>query len=181
MEQLSRSRVSRLKCGHSMCAPCLERIFKLSITDPQHMPPRCCTQDHIPLKHVDHLFDRGFKKTWNLKFAEVTTKNKTYCPARECSEWIQPANIRREGGRKSARCDRCGTKVCCSCNGRWHGSGPCPGDPETVDILAQAKLEGWTRCYMCKALVELKGGCNHMKWYAFRCSNFFPLCPLFCS
>lgn len=162
MGDVPAAKASKLKCGHSMCRPCLERIFKLSITDPQHMPPRCCSQDHIPLKHVDTLFDPSFKKTWNRKFAEFSTKNRIYCPSRKCGEWIKPANIRREDGRKIARCGRCKTKVCCTCNGRWHGAGPCPSDPATVDLLAQAKEEGWKRCYKCRALVELKEGCNHM-------------------
>ncbi|KAK8932098.1 hypothetical protein VCV18_000629 [Metarhizium anisopliae] len=101
------------------------------------MPPRCCTTDHIPLKHVERLFDHAFKKTWNRKFAEYSTKNRVYCPARKCGEWIKPSNIKREDGRKVGRC-------------------------KTADILAQAKEEGWKRCYRCKALVELKEGCNHM-------------------
>ncbi|EFY98314.2 revertant of glycogen synthase kinase mutation [Metarhizium robertsii ARSEF 23] len=162
MGDVSTSKASKLRCGHYMCRPCLERIFRLSVTDPQHMPPRCCTTDHIPLKHVERLFDHAFKKTWNRKFAEYSTKNRVYCPARKCGEWIKPSNIKREDGRKVGRCSRCRTKVCCACNTRWHGATSCPNDPETADILAQAKEEGWKRCYRCKALVELKEGCNHM-------------------
>ncbi|KAK2595322.1 hypothetical protein QQS21_006979 [Conoideocrella luteorostrata] len=162
MGDINPAKVSKLKCGHSMCRSCLERSFKLSITDPQHMPPKCCTQDHIPLKHVDRLFDIAFKKTWNRKFAEWSTKNRVYCPLPKCGEWIKPANVRREDGRKVARCSRCRTKVCCSCGGRWHGAGACPSDPEMANLLAQAKEEGWKRCHRCKAMVELKEGCNHM-------------------
>lgn len=164
MGDINPAKISTLKCGHSMCRSCLERIFKLSITDPQHMPPRCCTQEHIPLKHVDRIFDNAFKKAWNHKFAEYSTKNRIYCPSRKCGEWIKPAYIRREDGRKVARCGRCRTKVCCSCSRRWHGPGSCPGDAETANLLAQAKEEGWKRCYRCKVLVELKEGCNHMTW-----------------
>jgi hypothetical protein len=49
------TRSAKLPCGHRMCNSCLRRIFTMSIKDPQHMPPKCCNQDHIPLKHVDHL------------------------------------------------------------------------------------------------------------------------------
>ncbi|PNY27659.1 E3 ubiquitin-protein ligase itt1, partial [Tolypocladium capitatum] len=162
MGDMSASKSAKLRCGHAMCRSCLERIFRLSITDPQHMPPRCCTQDHIPLKHVDRLFDDRFKKAWNRKFAEFSTRNRLYCPSRKCGEWIKPANIRRENGGKVARCGRCKTKVCGVCNGKWHGSEECPKDEETARLLAQAKDEGWKRCYRCKAIVELKEGCNHM-------------------
>ncbi|RDL31494.1 uncharacterized protein BP5553_09703 [Venustampulla echinocandica] len=161
-DDIPRSKSAKLKCGHRMCHPCLRRIFKLSVTDPQHMPPKCCTSDHIPLKHVDRLFDINFKKTWNKKFQEYSTKNRIYCPARRCGEWIKPQNIHKEDGKKYGKCSRCKTKVCCLCNGKWHGSKDCPKDEETNKLLETAKQAGWQRCYSCRTMVELKEGCNHM-------------------
>ena len=162
------SKTAKLACTHRMCHACLRRIFTLSITDPQHMPPKCCTIDHIPLKHVDKLFDIRFKKKWNQKYQEYTTKNRIYCPARGCGEWIKPANIHIDtsgganGGRKYGRCSRCRTKVCCVCNGRWHSRRECPKDEATARFAEIAKKEGWQRCFNCSATVELKEGCNHM-------------------
>jgi IBR domain, a half RING-finger domain len=156
-------KTAKLGCGHRMCNPCLKRNFKLSITDPQNMPPKCCTAD-IPIKHVESLFDTNFKRTWNQKLAEYSTRNRIYCPSRRCGEWIKPDDIRREDGRKCGRCSRCNTKVCCACNGKWHYSRDCPRDEETNQFLEQAKREGWQRCHRCKAMVELKEGCNHMTW-----------------
>lgn len=57
------SRSAKLPCSHRWCHKCLKRIFRLSITDPALMPPRCCTLDHIPLRIVEKLFDREFKGT----------------------------------------------------------------------------------------------------------------------
>ncbi|KAL8725876.1 MAG: hypothetical protein Q9166_007073 [cf. Caloplaca sp. 2 TL-2023] len=151
-----------------MCHACLRRIFTLSITDPQHMPPKCCTAKHIPLKHVDKLFDLKFKMKWNQKYQEYTTKNRLYCPARGCGEWIKPANIHVDtsgganAGRKYGKCGRCRTKVCVACNGRWHPSRTCPKDDATKQFIEIAKKEGWQRCFNCSATVELKEGCNHM-------------------
>lgn len=68
---------AKLKCGHRMCHSCLKRAFRLSVKDPQHMPPKCCTSAHIPLKHVDRLFDTDFKKTWNRKFAEYLRRTES--------------------------------------------------------------------------------------------------------
>ena len=168
MDELPSTKTAKLKCNHRMCNSCLRRSFKLSTTDPQHMPPKCCTEDVISLKHVEKLFDNNFKKTWNRKFREFSTRNRIYCPSRRCGEWIKPENIYREddrkGGRKVARCGRCKTKVCCACNGKWHASRECPQDEETNNFLEQAKQEGWQRCHRCKAMVELKEGCNHMTW-----------------
>ena len=176
------SRSAKLACQHHMCNSCLRRIFTLSITDPQHMPPKCCTTDHIPLKHVEKLFDLKFKKTWNRKYQEYTTQNRIYCPARGCGEWIKPANIHVDtsggidGGRKYGKCTRCRTKVCCTCNGRWHAGQECPKDEATARFAEIAKQEGWQRCYNCSATVELKEGCNHMTC---RCTaEFCMICGL---
>ncbi|KAJ9132512.1 RBR-type E3 ubiquitin transferase [Pleurostoma richardsiae] len=162
MDELPSRKTAKLKCGHRMCNHCLKRSFKLSITDPQHMPPKCCTSDNIPLKHVERLFDMTFKKNWNKKFAEYSSRNRIYCPSRRCGEWIRPEDTYHEDGRVVAKCGHCKTKVCCACNGKWHKSRECPGDDETNRLLEQAKEEGWQRCYRCKAMVELKEGCNHM-------------------
>ncbi|KAI4088369.1 MAG: hypothetical protein LQ344_006154 [Seirophora lacunosa] len=163
------SRTALLACSHRMCHSCLRRIFTLSLTDPQHMPPKCCIPDqHIPLKHVDRLFDLKFKMKWNQKYQEYTTKNRLYCPARGCGEWIKPAHIHIDSsggantGRKYGKCTRCRTKVCAACNGRWHSSRICPRDDATKQFIEIAKKEGWQRCYNCSATVELKEGCNHM-------------------
>ncbi|KAI5202836.1 hypothetical protein E4T39_04567 [Aureobasidium subglaciale] len=131
------TRSAKLPCGHRMCNPCLRRIFTMSIKDPQHMPPKCCNSDHIPLKHVDHLFDDRFKILWNTKYQEYTTKDRIYCPARGCGRWIKPANIHKLNGH-------------------------CPNDPDTKRLVDMAKEKGWQRCHNCKAMVELKEGCNHM-------------------
>ena len=145
-----------------MCHACLKRIFKMSVKDPAHMPPKCCTSDHIPLKHVDKLFDLKFKLKWNRKYQEYMTRNRIYCPARRCGEWIKPTQIHLENGRKVGTCKRCQTRVCCQCNNKMHKSRDCPKDEATNQFIEKAKAEGWQRCFNCKAMVELKEGCNHM-------------------
>lgn len=156
------SRSVKLACSHRMCHECLRRIFTMSVTDPAHMPPRCCSSEHIPLKHVDKLFGQNFKKTWNRKFQEYTTQNRIYCPARGCGDWIKPSHITVEHGRKVGKCKRCNTRVCCTCNNKMHTSRECPKDPATREFIEIAKQKGWQRCYSCSAMVELKEGCNHM-------------------
>ncbi|KAF2872004.1 hypothetical protein BDV95DRAFT_31405 [Massariosphaeria phaeospora] len=158
------NKTAKLGCGHRMCHACLKRQFLLSVKDPQHMPPRCCTADHIPLKYVERLFDDKFKRTWNTKYQEYTTGNRLYCPTKGCGEWIKPSRIRMDltYRRQYARCGRCDTKVCVTCNGRFHTRRECPRDEETNRVVQMAKEKGWQRCYNCKAVVELKEGCNHM-------------------
>jgi hypothetical protein len=134
----------------------------MSIKDPAHMPPRCCTDDHIDLKHVDKLFNQDFKKTWNRKFEEYKTKNRVYCVTKGCGEWIKPSHITIEHGRKIGKCKKCGARVCATCNNKAHTSRDCPKDPETRQFINTAKEKGWQKCFNCSAMVELKEGCNHM-------------------
>jgi IBR domain, a half RING-finger domain len=159
------SRTAKLDCGHRMCRTCLKRIFTMSVTDPAHMPPKCCTAECIPLKHVDKLFDTKFKVKWNRKYQEYTTANRLYCPSRGCGAWIRPKDIKADPtlrGRRYGKCARCRTKVCATCNNRWHSAKVCPHDEETKRFVDMAKEQGWQRCFNCQATVELKEGCNHM-------------------
>ncbi|KAI1264255.1 hypothetical protein F5Y18DRAFT_417933 [Xylariaceae sp. FL1019] len=126
------------------------------------MPPKCCTPDCIPLKHVNDLFNDDFKRLWNRKFAEFSNRDRITCPSRRCDQMIRPSQIRHHrNGRSSARCS-CGTKVCCSCYGKWHESKQCPVDEGTSQFLQTAKEKGWKPCYKCHHMVELVEGCNHM-------------------
>lgn len=164
-DEIPINKTAKLSCGHHMCYSCLKRQFTLSVSDPQHMPPTCCTDDHIPLKHVEKLFDDKFKRLWNKKYQEYTTANRFYCPMKNCGEWIKPKFQRDPAtGRKFARCGRCNTKVCYLCNAKFHTRRDCPRDEETNRIVQMGKDEGWQRCPSCKTMVELKEGCNHMTW-----------------
>lgn len=153
---------AKLSCGHRMCHDCIRRIFDLSVKDPQHMPPRCCTDDPIPVKYVDILFDDKFKAKWTRKYKEYNTRDRLYCATPRCGNWIKPIHVHTERGRKYATCGRCKTKVCGLCGHKMHKSTECPKDPEIAKILKQAKEEGWQRCFNCNAMVERKEGCNHM-------------------
>ncbi|KAI1426892.1 hypothetical protein F5Y12DRAFT_783688 [Xylaria sp. FL1777] len=151
------------------------------------MPPKCCTEDIIPLKHVNDLFNDDFKKIWNEKFAKFLTRDRNYCPRAKCREWIRPADHRHHSnGRTSATCRKCNTEICGLCYNKWHKSRHCPADADTAQFEKVAKEAGWKRCFNCQAMVELKEGCNHMtcrcgaqfcmmcgsKWKACECPSF---------
>lgn len=153
----------KLPCGHRQCSHCLKRAFRLALSDPQLMPPTCCNQQEIPYSYVARLFDRAFKHEYEKKRDEFSTKNRIYCPTKGCGKWIKPSDVRNDllvGGRYG-QCSRCSRKVCMKCNMRYHPGKKC-GRDETLSALAREK--GWQRCYNCKAMVELKEGCNHMTW-----------------
>ncbi|KAI0523634.1 hypothetical protein F5B22DRAFT_406616 [Xylaria bambusicola] len=160
---ISTKKLARLKCGHRWCDKCLKRRFKVSIEDAQNMPPKCCTDDIIPLKHVNDLFNDDFKRSWNEKFASFLNRDRNYCPRAKCREWIRPADLRHHNnGRTSATCRKCHTEICGLCYKKWHKSRRCPVDADTAQFERVAKEAGWKRCFNCQAMVELKEGCNHM-------------------
>ena len=144
MDDLPANKTTKLGCGHRMCHSCLKRQFSLSVSDLQHMPPTCCTAEHIPFKYVDSLVDDKFKRLWNKKYQEYTTANRLYCPAKGCGEWITPTKIRMDVtyGRKYARCHRCNTKVCVLCKSKFHTRRECPKDEETNRLVQTAKDQG---------------------------------------
>jgi hypothetical protein len=161
------SRTAKLKCCHRMCHTCLRKVFKLSLTDPQHhMPPRCCTDDNIPAESVDKLFDASFKKEWNQQFKQHAGRTPTTCPSRRCGALLKREDMRLEGARWQGRCSRCRTKVCASCNARWHHEPECPSDDNAALFAIEqvTKREPWQRCYRCKTMVEVKDSGSHIAW-----------------
>ncbi|KIW08527.1 uncharacterized protein PV09_01417 [Verruconis gallopava] len=176
LDEVSKQRSALLKCKHRMCHTCLKRLFVLSTEDPQLMPPKCCTDEMIPLRHVERLLNTAFKITWNRKYAEYTTKHRLYCPSKNCGEWIKPKYIETDPatGRKFGKCKKCKTKVCKKCGLKWHGGRYCENDEATRQVLDLGKEMGWQRCYNCRAMVQLSEGCNHMRC---RCNaEFCMLC-----
>ena len=147
-----------------MCDSSLKQIFELSVDDPLHMPPKCCGTNYIPLEQVGHLFDRGFRSLWTRRFAEHSARNQLYCPSKRCGALIPPESIYEDRGRERGQCNRCKTKVCVACNGRWHTSRECPVDEGTHQILEPARGQDCHRCYRCKMMVELTEGGSHMTW-----------------
>jgi hypothetical protein len=135
---------AKLKCGHRMCNSCLKRIFRLSVCDPSLMPPRCCTNNHIPLKHVDRLFDLRFKTSWNNAFQEFTTKTPSYC--RSCVAWLRPADIHKENGETAkgtryGKCSNCEKTTCLHCLGARHRKDSCPGMDDDFLLSATAVIK----------------------------------------
>ncbi|KAJ6262944.1 hypothetical protein Dda_1502 [Drechslerella dactyloides] len=162
-DDIPETEAAQLECGHAFCNDCLVRLFDLSLTDPAHMPPRCCQPtQHIPLRHVDKLLSTKTKILWNKKYQEYTTTNRRYCPATDCGEWIRPKDFTTVEGIEIGTCPRCKLKICGLCGLKEHGTEECPKDEFLNQVRELGKELGWQRCYSCRAMVELERGCNHM-------------------
>ncbi|CAF4013018.1 unnamed protein product [Rotaria magnacalcarata] len=146
-----------LPCKHIYCIGCLQELFMKSMQDETLMPPRCCQQiipvnlARLTLKEIENF---------NAKQLEYSTKDRLYCSQPTCSAFIPPTHITNSIG----TCPKpgCGITTCSICKAVSHGTLDCPKDEETSAVLAVADQAGWSRCYQCRALVELTQGCYHM-------------------
>lgn len=160
-----------LECGHHMCNHCLKHSFRVSLTDPKALAPRCCKVD-IPPKHVAKLFDSAFHHDWHQKFSErpslAPPRGRLFCPSPRCGTVIRNEDIRHDGGHRHGRCSRCKTKVCCVCHEHWHHPRDCPGEVDADRSFEPARVEDRTlqqRCHRCDTVVDFKEGRSHMTWY----------------
>ncbi len=166
-------------CGHAYCLGCLKELFKISMQDETLMPPRCCRQE-IPIA----LAKLTSKETqaFDAKRLEYSTTDRLYCSQPTCSTFIPPTFIVNSVGTcPKYVCKKlqkvisinigidylytrlgCGVTTCSICKAASHDNLDCPKDEATAAVLAAAREAGWTRCYRCRAVVELAQGCYHM-------------------
>ncbi|CAF5060412.1 unnamed protein product [Rotaria sp. Silwood1] len=133
------------------------KLFMKSMQDETLMPPRCC-QKIIPID-LARLTSKEIEN-FNAKHLEYSTKDRLYCSQPTCSTFIPPALIVDSIG----ICPKpgCQVKTCSICKAASHGNFDCPKDEATSAVLATAREAGWTRCYQCRAMIELTHGCYHM-------------------
>ncbi|UJR20435.1 hypothetical protein I4U23_023566 [Adineta vaga] len=167
----------RVPCGHAYCIGCLKELFTTSMQDETLMPPRCCRKE-IPTD----LARLTLKETedFNAKRLEYSTIDRLYCSQPTCSTFIPPSLIIDSIG--TCPNSKCRTTTCAICKGASHGNLDCPKDDDTAALLAAAKEAGWTRCYRCRAVVELTHGCYHITCrcraeFCYLCSTPWKNCP----
>ena len=154
----SRLDVLEAPCGHTYCSEDLQTWFRLSVTDENLIPPRCCRQA-IPLDLARLYLGSDLIHTFKEKSVEFKTINPTYCCRASCSTFIAPDDIVGE----RAKCGSCGTETCTFCKTSAH-SGDCPENTALHQVLATARDEHWQRCNNCGRIIELDVGCNHMRY-----------------
>lgn len=125
-------------------------------------PPKCCLQE-IPLKTILSNLKYDQREKYKSKAQEyaVSHEDRWYCPSSSCGVWIPPSKIKVRSALQ--KCSRCRVSICSICRGSAHRGGEdCPREFGLNAILEEAALQGWQRCYSCRALVELTAGCRHI-------------------
>ncbi|KAI0884352.1 uncharacterized protein GGS22DRAFT_189481 [Annulohypoxylon maeteangense] len=150
------SKLVRLPCEHGYCPKCLNRMFENAIKDEGSFPPQCCGED-ILIEDFENILDAGIIARFREKEDEYTSSDRTYCHRPVCAAYI-PLKLHIKG---VAVCDKCHEETCVACKGASH-YGQCPEDPLLEEVMKLAEKMRWQRCQNCKALVELRAGCNHI-------------------
>lgn len=163
--------VLKLSCEHSICATCTSRAFDLAAKDESLFPPTCCRR--IPIAVASVYLSHDLHARYKKKAFEFTTKDRMYCSAEGCSEFIPPGSEIRlarddvldDEENINAKCPGCGAWTCVTCRGTGHSFVPCPkdfGNPEDEAAVKIAADQGWQRCRSCKRFIERIEGCRRV-------------------
>lgn len=145
-----------LPCTHSYCKTCLKELVLTALRTESSFPPKCCLTE-IPLQTVLLPLDKKQREAYKEKAAEyaVPAEERWYCPNTKCLKWIPPRKASRFMN-SSQRCSHCSTRICVICRGISHRRlEECPQDYGLEATLSLAEMEGWRRCFKCRALVEV--------------------------
>lgn len=154
-------RTAVLSCKHQYCATCLEHLVRIGCESEMNWPPKCCRR---PVKErlVRKFVTEGTLKMYEEKRRHfiIPMQFRWYCPQPDCAK---PMDIRKT--RKSyqgAHCTHCDRAICVTCREQYHRSGEQCKSEVFVLTLQEAERMKWRRCFMCKQMVELSGGCRHV-------------------
>lgn len=178
LDEFAESETAKLPCSHSYCKQCLTKLVVTALQNESSYPPKCCLTE-IPLQTALLPLDTKQREIFKEKAAEysVPAQQRWYCPGPKCLRWIAPDKVQRNRN-GSQRCPHCASKICSICRGLAHDkSADCPQDFGLKETISLAELEGWRRCFSCRALVEVRAqyayavlanahqrttGCRHM-------------------
>ena len=154
-DEFSSSDTKVLPCNHSYCKPCLRELVLTAMHSESSYPPKCCLST-IPNQMALVVLDKKQRELYQNKASEysIPAQERLYCPNSKCLKWVPSKKIQRVMG--SHRCPHCSTKICIICRGAAHKRNEdCPHDFGLEATLALADDEGWSRCFKCRALVEV--------------------------
>lgn len=155
-DEFPKNETTKLLCNHFYCKPCLTILITTALQSEATFPPKCCLTE-IPLTTVLSPLNAKQRETYKEKAAEyaVPTQDRWYCPNTKCLKWIPPTKLHRLRI-QNQKCPHCATKICGICRGLAHNaSTDCPQDFGLEATINLAELEGWRRCFKCRAMVEV--------------------------
>lgn len=144
-------------CKHHYCCECALNLFRLAMTDETLYPPRCCSKNLFEIPAVLDIMSNEDAEEFRKKMQEYESNDRTYCANLECGMFVGDGL-----GRDLVECMKCGENTCTHCKKLGHVGRECKADEALQSVLRVAEESGWKRCPRCRAMVELRFGCNHM-------------------
>lgn len=144
-------------CGHEFCLDCIKEMFLAATKDEELYPPRCCGET-VPPGIALRVLNYKELSAFSERGMEWTAKDRLYCADPTCSKFIPPFAIKDKIG----VCPSCKQSTHLTCRSLAHPGIDCPMDDALNNVLSIAENEGWRRCFHCRAMVELRHGCNHI-------------------
>jgi hypothetical protein len=167
-------------CGHGFCLPCMRKHVRVKLL--HGLLPGCpshgCrsmlsvegSKAFLPAPALETMAQR-------IREAQIPPGDKLYCPYPKCSalmslsQLVQATNTTKAAARK--QCVSCGGWLCVRCKVPWHQGMGCheykqlrlllPGKEEDAMLEKLAKRRLWRQCGRCKHMIELAGGCYHVR------------------
>lgn len=144
-------------CNHGFCHNCTHRLIIGATNEESQFPPHCCDND-VPRAVIRSVLNAEELKEYNAKSVEYSTQTRLYCAEPTCAAFIPPSIIQDEHG----SCLKCGRVTHVICRSIAHPGIDCPQDTELHALLKVAEKKKWKRCSVCRRMVELMVGCNHI-------------------
>ena len=162
LSEIESKRTAVLCCKHQYCATCLEHLVRIGCESEMSWPPKCCRR---PVK--ERLIHK-FATVETLKMYEEKRRHfiipmqfRWYCPQPDCAKSMDIRKARKSY--QGAHCTHCDRAVCVTCREQYHRPGEQCKSEVFALTLQEAERMKWRRCYMCKQMVELSGGCRHVQ------------------
>eukprot|EP00934_Nitzschia_sp_Nitz4_P007557 Nitzschia sp. Nitz4//scaffold247_size31676//23943//25415//NITZ4_007932-RA/size31676-processed-gene-0.21-mRNA-1//-1//CDS//3329543961//7547//frame0 len=151
-----------LACDHKQCTSCMTKMLRTALQDSSLLPLRCC-EIPIDMNVAVVLLNPQELQELQVRVTEKESKNHMYCPT--CNACV---NLEWMGALDSCtlQCD-CGAALCARCKTLDHIGLTCEENKAARSgsddlVLRISKQKGWKRCPMCRTMIELRSGCNHI-------------------
>lgn len=157
-------------CGHLYCKTCVLNLISAYTNDESLHPLRCCKAG-IPVSEIETILcdDTKDLSRFKAKQEEYITPfdKRTYCPERNCGQFIKPPKSTTVGrwvskAPDTAPCPGCSVSVCLLCKELAHPGEKCEVNKNTARLHELAKEKEWQTCSNCQSIVEKIEGCLHM-------------------
>ncbi|KAL2754991.1 hypothetical protein ACRALDRAFT_2059766 [Sodiomyces alcalophilus JCM 7366] len=187
----SREPEFKLPCGHWWCAVCLRDCIRVGLRSPAMWPPRCCRP--LTEEVVAWVRCPGWVEIWRQVREEETTpaNQRVYCSQGRCADFIPTRGYARRqwyrgkggtdnggddggadsrnsqatsGGGDLVECLACGERTCRKCRAAAHPGRPCTIEEEDEMLMDLMDKNNFCSCPECHRIVELRDGCNHVKY-----------------